>query len=113
MEAADVLLLPSIQVGNWVENQACAVQEAMLMRSPVIIARTGGVPQSVPDSMLPFSCESGSIDELSEAIRRIHSLDTGALARLGDSGRTFVEQNYDIRQLNQSMLELTTGVRAT
>ena len=113
MGECDALVLPSVQVGNWVENQACAVQEAMLMRAPVIITRTGGVPQSAPASMQPFTCEPGSIDELSEAIRRMHSLDTGALARLGDSGRTFVERNYDIRQLNQSMLELTTGVRVT
>ena len=113
MGECDALVLPSVQVGNWVENQACAVQESMLMRAPVIVTRSGGVPQSVPDTMLPFTCAPGSIDELSEAIRRIHSLDPMALARLGDSGRSFVEQNYDIRQLNQSMLEMTTGVRAT
>jgi colanic acid/amylovoran biosynthesis glycosyltransferase len=113
MGECDALVLPSIQVGNWVENQACAVQEAMLMHAPVIATRTGGVPQSVPDSMLPFICAPGSVDELSEAIRRIHVLDAASLAQLGDSGRSFVERNYDIRQLNQLMLEMTAGVRTT
>jgi hypothetical protein len=31
---------------------------------------------------------------------------------LGEAGRTFVETNYDVRRLNERILERTVGVRA-
>ena len=50
LEEADAFLLPSTIVGTWQENQACVVQEAMLMKTPVIATATGGVPESLaPD----------------------------------------------------------------
>jgi colanic acid/amylovoran biosynthesis glycosyltransferase len=109
MGEADALLLPSVQVGNWVENQACAVQEAMLMNTPVIVSRTGGVPQSVAPEMAPFICEPGSAPDLARAIRDLAALTADELARLGRAGRAFVEARYDITALNRRLLEVATA----
>lgn len=107
MGEADVLLLPSIQVGNWVENQACAVQEAMLMKSLVITSRTGGVPESIPECMRPFSVPPANSVAIMAAIERVLGLDAAALTRLGEECRAFVADRYDIRTLNAAMLERT------
>lgn len=112
MGEADVLLLPSTQVGNWVENQACAVQEAMLMQALVVVSRTGGVPESIPPEMEPFICEPGDPAGIAEAIRRIDQMADTDIAELGDRGRSFVLQRYDIGELNRRLLDETLRARA-
>jgi glycosyltransferase involved in cell wall biosynthesis len=109
MGEADALLLPSVQVGNWVENQACAVQEAMLMKTPVIVSRTGGVPESVAPEMSPFICEPGSARDLARAIQDLAALSADELARLGEAGRVFVQARYDITALNRRLLAMATA----
>lgn len=104
MGDADVLLLPSIQVGNWVENQACAVQEAMLMKSLVIASTTGGVPESMPAAMRPYSVPPQDSSAIASAIERVLTLDENTFAKLGEACRAFVMERYDIRQLNAAML---------
>ncbi len=107
MAEADALLLPSIKVGNWVENQACAVQEAMLMKALVVVTRTGGVPDSIPECMRRFMVPEADADALAEAIRAVHALPSRRLAELGEEGRAFVVQNYDIRKIDERLIELT------
>ncbi len=106
MQKADVLLLPSIQVGNWVENQACAVQEAMLMKAVVVTSRTGGVPESIPEDMRPFSVPESDADALADVLARIYGMSAEEIERLGATGRSFVEGKYDIRRLNERMLSI-------
>lgn len=109
MGNADALVLSSVTVGNWTENQACAVQEAMLMKALVVTTRTGGVPESIPPSMKRFTAGERNAAELARAIMEVYDLTNGELANLGNSGRQFVEQHYDIRQLNRAMLAKLTG----
>lgn len=105
MEETDALVLSSIRVGDWVENQACAVQEAMLMKALVVTTQTGGVPESIPDEMRPFSAAPRDPHGLAGAIARIHALPVDELRRLGDVGREFVIGKYDVRSLNTQMIE--------
>jgi colanic acid/amylovoran biosynthesis glycosyltransferase len=109
MGEADALLLPSIQVGNWVENQACAVQEAMLMKALVITSITGGVPESIPPEMAAYNVTPGEVDALAQAIAAVHALPVSELKRLGAAGRAFVSSRYDIRSLNDFLIERTLG----
>jgi glycosyltransferase involved in cell wall biosynthesis len=111
MSSADVLVLPSIQVGNWVENQACAVQEAMLMKALVVTSRTGGVPESIPQEMRPYVVSPGDSAELARALAAVHRLSVDELARLGEQCRRFVVEHYDVRRLNDRMLETTLQVK--
>jgi colanic acid/amylovoran biosynthesis glycosyltransferase len=107
MGDSDALVLPSIQVGNWVENQACAVQEAMLMKAVVIASRTGGVPESIPDEMQPYVAQPGDPESLARAILSLHALPVSEFERLGNAGRAFVMERYDIRQLNDELITRT------
>lgn len=102
---ADVFMLPSHKAGNWEENQACVVQEAMLMRSVVLVSRTGGVPEATAPEMLEFSFQPGDVSGLIDALRRVAALGESELRDLGARGRTYVEQRFDIRQLNAHIIE--------
>lgn len=104
---ADVLLLPSVQVGNWVENQACAVQETMLMKGLVVVSRTGGVPESVAPALRDFIVEEGDWRELAEAIERIDEMSKQEFSLRGNKARAFVIENYDVRELNMRLLRIT------
>ena len=107
MEDNDALLLPSIQVGNWVENQACAVQEAMLMRALVITTKTGGVPESIPPEMQRFTAAEKDVAGLTRAIAAVHSLSVQDLQRLGEAGRAFVTRDYEVGALNDRLIGMT------
>lgn len=104
---ADVLLLPSIQVGNWVENQACAVQETMLMKGLVVVSETGGVPESVAPELQEFVVDEGDWRGLAAAIERIYRMPDEEMERRGEEARAFVVENYDVEKLNARLLDVT------
>nr|MBO2488301.1 hypothetical protein [Gammaproteobacteria bacterium] len=104
--AADVFVLPSMKAGNWEENQACVVQEAMLMRAVALVSRTGGVPESTAPEMLAYSFAPGDLAGLVDALLRVSQLGEAELRELGAKGRAFAEQRYDIRRLNAELIEI-------
>jgi colanic acid/amylovoran/stewartan biosynthesis glycosyltransferase WcaL/AmsK/CpsK len=111
MAEADVLLQPSIRVGNWMENQATAVQEALLLGAVVVTTREGGVPESIPDAMQPYCVAPGDAGALESAIERLYAMPAEGLGALAKEGRAFVVENYDIRRLNLRMLQEVERVR--
>lgn len=108
---ADVFLLPSIPRGVWEENQACVVQEALLMRSIAAVSRTGGVAESTAPEMLAYSFDIADVAGMTDSLRRLSRLPVSELEALGAQGRRFVEQRYDIRALNREVLDLVQARR--
>jgi glycosyltransferase involved in cell wall biosynthesis len=84
----------------------------MLMKALVIISRTGGVPESIPPEMQRFVVPPADPSGLAAAIESVLHMPEGEMRALGEAGRTFVETNYDVRRLNERILERTVGVRA-
>jgi colanic acid/amylovoran biosynthesis glycosyltransferase len=113
MGAADALVLASVPMGNWAETQACAVQEAMLIKALALTSQMGGVPESIPDEMRPFSFPPGQPDAIAEANIRVYDMAPAELTRLGDAACDFVRRNYDIVQLNRKMLSELQEIRQT
>lgn len=107
MHRSDALLLPSLHLGNWAENQACAVQEAMLMKAVVITTAVGGVPESIPEIFRRYSVPPADAAAISDAIAQIDQLSCEQLDAMGDIGRNFVLARYDVRRLNARLLECT------
>jgi glycosyltransferase involved in cell wall biosynthesis len=108
---ADIFLLPSIPCGVWEENQACVVQEALLMRSIAAVSRTGGVAESTAPVMLEYSFDIADVAGMTDSLRRLARLPVTELQELGAQGRRFVEQRYDIRALNREVLEIAQARR--
>jgi colanic acid/amylovoran biosynthesis glycosyltransferase len=102
---ADLLILPSIEFGNSVENQGCVVQEALLMKTPAITTRVGGVPESIPATLKQFSCAGADAVALRDMIRRVMSLNSSDLQEIGYEGRLWVARHYDIETLNDRLIQ--------
>ncbi|MGC4120162.1 MAG: glycosyltransferase [Myxococcales bacterium] len=111
--AADALLLPSIRTARWEENQACVVQEAMLMKLLVVSTRTGGVQESLAEGLRRFSVEPGSGGEIAERAQELLALDEEELRRLGAEAREFAASRYDVRALNQRLVDEALSRRGT
>lgn len=106
MGRADFLLLPSLHLGNWVENQAVVVQEGMLMNTIPITTHTGGLPESVPEEVRRLQVPPADPVVLADRLESVLQLDEPALDALRSAGRDFVTAGYDIRRLNQRMLQI-------
>ena len=100
---ADALVLSSYARGTWTETQACAVQEAMLMKAAVVTTRTGGVPESIPAVMHRFSAAERDVDGLAAALSELYDASDAELASLGETARHFVAGRYEIGKLNNEL----------
>lgn len=104
LSLADVLILPSLETWRWSETQACVVQEAMLMKCIVITTTTGGVPESIYEGMRQFSVEQGNSTDIAEKIENIISMPEYRMKKLGEEGRNFVVNNYEIKDITSRMI---------
>jgi glycosyltransferase involved in cell wall biosynthesis len=101
---ADALVLPSVPTGTWAETQACVVQEALLMKLPVVATRAGGVPESLAPAMHRFLVPPGDASALQAQLRALLLLPRQSWRELGEAGRAFAVERYDIRHLNARLL---------
>ena len=106
MTLADVFILPSLEINNWSENQACVTQEAMLMRVPVIASTIGGVRESIAPELRGWMFEPGNSAQLADRLIAISKCSAADLEALGRRGREFAERGYDVVTLNQRLLAL-------
>ncbi len=104
LSRTDVLILPSVPAGNCEENQACVMQEAMLMGAVVIASDLGGVAESIPDAMKPYLFRPGDVDQLCRKMAELLSCGAETIGKLGTVGREFVLSNYDSRIVNAKLL---------
>ncbi len=101
---ADVLILPSIPGNTWEENQGCVMQEAMLMGAAVVASDTGGVGESIPEPMREYLFSPHDHLNLAKNLTRLLEAGSDQLRTLGAAGRQFVEENYDIRRINEALI---------
>ena len=89
MSAMDVFALPSYR-----EGFGLSVVEASAMRVPVVVTKYPGPSGAMQDGVTGFAVDVKDAKGLEDAIRML--LEDPALAKkMGDSGRTFVEENFD------------------
>ncbi|MCI5605549.1 MAG: glycosyltransferase [Clostridia bacterium] len=66
---ADFSILPS----EWGENCPFSVMEAQTLRTPVIGAKIGGIPELIDDGVTGLLFESGSLEDLKSKILMLHN----------------------------------------
>ena len=84
--AARVMVLPSLS-----EGLGRVVVEAMLLGTPVIGSRVGGIPDLISDGENGYLVEAGNEAELTAALRQMYEADVAAM---GDKARAFAEDFF-------------------
>lgn len=103
--AADVLLLPSVGIG---EAAPVAVMEAMATGRPVVASVIGGTPDMIEHGTEGFLCEPGDVDAITAQLRRLVQ-EPGLAARLGRAARQRAEREFDSQALAARLLEAIRG----
>ena len=87
------------------EGQGVVLQEAQAMGLPVLSTLHDGIPEGVVDGKSGFLVPEGDIDALAEKLEYLIEHPERWL-EMGQFGRKFVEENYDIKRLNQQLVEI-------
>ena len=100
MQAADLFLLPSVD-----EVLPLALMEAQAVGLPVVTTDVGGIREIVEDGVSGFVVPPGDPAALAAALGRL--LDRPEIWRaMGQAGRRLMEERYDVRVLNQRLVEI-------
>ncbi|PYX67457.1 MAG: colanic acid biosynthesis glycosyltransferase WcaL [Acidobacteria bacterium] len=99
MDGAHIFLLASVSIDGDQEGQGLVLQEAQASGLPVIATQHGAFPEGVVAGESAFLVPERDPDAIAERLAFLieHSETWPAM---GQRGRKFVEQNYDIHKLN-------------
>jgi len=98
MNEADMFLLPSQE-----EAFSVALLEAQLMELPVIATNVGGVCKALIDGKTGYLV---AVNDIQQAVKRIYDLNNTSLSReLGQQGRAYVVNGFNIGRINKQMEE--------
>lgn len=103
---AHMFILPSVTASNGdMEGQGLVLQEAQAMGLPVVSTLHNGIPEGVLDGQSGFLVPERDVNALAEKL--LYLIEHPELwPAMGRAGRKFVEQRYDIKQLNKELVEL-------
>jgi len=94
LTAADIFIGPSRTAENgWVEAQGLTFIEAMMVGTPVIATRVGGIVDSVRHEQTGLLVDERSPAQIAQAIKRLFA-DPQLAKRLSVNGRKMVEENF-------------------
>ncbi len=105
LQAADVYVHSSRSEG-W----PLAVMEAMASGLPVIFTGCSGEPEGFADGRDGFIVPAEDAAELSRAISHLASMDDDSRRRIGEAGRRYCREHYDIRDIGRQFVEQVSQV---
>jgi glycosyltransferase involved in cell wall biosynthesis len=76
-----------------IDMSPLTLQEAQLMRKPVVATKVGGIPELMKDNETGFLVEKGNAEEWIEKLSLLIN-DKEKRENMGNSGRKFVEENF-------------------
>jgi colanic acid/amylovoran biosynthesis glycosyltransferase len=104
-DAAHILLHLSVTVDGDQEGQGVVLQEAQAVGLPVIATRHGAFPEGVLEAQSAFLVPERDPHMAADVLLFLIE-NPQVWPEMGRKGRAFVEANYDIRRLNEALLEL-------
>lgn len=108
MDKAHIFILASVTArdGNQ-EGIPVSLKEAMATGLPVISTRHSGIPELVEDGKSGFLVEEKDIEGIANKCEYLIA-HPERCAEMGRAGRRFVEEKFEISQLNQRLIGLYT-----
>ena len=105
-QQAHIFVLPSVTASNGdKEGQALVIQEAQAMGLPIVSTLHNGIPEGVLDGKSGFLVPERDVDALTEKLEYLIE-HPEIWPDIGQYGRKFVEERYDIHKLNQRLVEI-------
>jgi len=102
-QQAHIFVLPSVTASNGDrEGQALVIQEAQAMGLPIVSTLHNGIPEGVVDGKSGYLVPEKNVDSLAERLEYLIE-HPEIWPEMGRAGRKFVEEKYDIRNLNQQL----------
>ena len=88
-----------------IDMSPLTLQEAQLMKKPVIATNVGGIPELMQDQKTGFLVEKGNSDDIIEKISIL--LDDKDLAKkMGIEGRKFVQENFSWDKIAKDFIKI-------
>jgi colanic acid/amylovoran biosynthesis glycosyltransferase len=105
MMESHLAVLGSVGIEGDAEGQGLFLQEAQACGLPVVATRHGAFPEGMVPGQSGFLVPERDVDELARQLASLIA-HPEAWPEMGRCGRAFIEQRYDIRRLNESLVEL-------
>ncbi|PZD71622.1 GDP-mannose-dependent alpha-(1-6)-phosphatidylinositol monomannoside mannosyltransferase [Acaryochloris thomasi RCC1774] len=110
-EQAHIFVLASVTAANQDrEGQGLVLQEAQAMGLPVVATLHNGFPDSVIQGRSAFLVPERDVTALVDRLMYLIE-NPGSWAEMGHVGRKYVEENFDITDLNQQLLDIYRKVQ--
>ncbi len=106
LDRAHLFIAPSVTAQDGDQDAPVNVlKEAMAMGLPVLSTYHGGIPELVQDGISGFLVPERDAEALAKKLKYLieHPEDW---PKMGQAGRAFVEQHYDIHRLNDRLVQL-------
>jgi len=99
---------------EWFENNPMTIIESYKLRTPVIGAAIGGIPEIIVSEKTGFTFRAGDSDSLSEIILKAEALDKNTYNSMMNNCSDFFEKNFSEKIYYESIINVykTTIVRA-
>lgn len=105
MNDSDIFVLPGIEVNGLSEAQGLVIQESQGMKLPVLISDAGGMAEGMIDGITGFVLPQNDLQGFADKIELLAN-DFELRTKMGETGRRLVEGKYDMKVLNQKLIEL-------
>ncbi len=90
-------VLPS----EWYENAPISILESFALGKPVIGANIGGIPELIQVTQVGVLFESGSLEDLGNALLSMEELSDEKIRKMGKAARNLVEEQYSCEKYLQ------------
>ena len=88
-----------------IDMSPLTLQEAQLMKKPVVATNVGGIPELMKDNETGFLVKKGNADELIEKLSLLIN-DKEKRKIMGDAGRKFVEDNFSWNKITKEFINI-------
>lgn len=100
LDHSHIFMLPSIM-----ESFGLVLLEAQAKGLPVVASKVGSTHEALKDGVSGFLVPPGDVGQLAKKIA-VLSGDPERRSKMGKAGRQYVEENYNINQLNDQLVKI-------
>lgn len=102
----DIFILSSITAANGdMEGQGLVLQEAQAVGLPVVSTLHNGIPDGVIEGKTGYLVPEKDADTLAQRLKDLIE-NPAQRYKMGQAGRSFVQQNYDIPVLSRQLIDI-------